>query len=167
MGYNINDGRYSPQEVEETFGESIVIVNMNDFNQGRGPDYEYWSSITHPQTGESLTASRGYVGKNNKCYYAEYQGSDGRYYNYTLGMKGESIGKQQSEDNAKREAVEKNDEARKTFSDFMGGRANGATSNNADSREAARRNYTDMMNGNGEGSQSHSIIRTNSNGKHR
>ena len=28
MNYNINDGRYSPQEVEETFGESIVVVNM-------------------------------------------------------------------------------------------------------------------------------------------
>ena len=167
MGYNINDGRYSPKEVEETFGESIVIVNMNDFNQGRGPDYEYWSSITHPQTGELLTASRGYVGKNNKCYYAEYQGSDGRYYNYTLGMKGESIGKQQSEDNAKREAVEKNDRARKTFSDFMGGRSSGSASDNVTAREIARRNYTDMMNGDGEGSEAHPIIQNNSNGKHR
>lgn len=167
MSYNINDGRYSPQEVEETFGESVVIVKVNDFNEGRGSDYEYWSSIAHPQTGEPLIASRGYVGKNNKCYYAEYQGSDGRYYNYTLGMNGESIGKQQSEDNAKRETIVKNNEARKTFSNLMDSRANGATLDNADARETARRNYTDMMNGKGEGAQSHSINRTNSNGKHR
>lgn len=167
MIYNINDGRYSTSEVEETFGQQVDVLNISEFNEGKGPDYAYWGSITHPETGESLNATRGYIGRNNKCYYAEYQGSDGRYYNYTLGMKGESIGRQQSEDNAKRETAVKNDEARKTFSDIMSSHTGVSALDNTAVRETARRNYTDMMNGGGVDTHSKSVIQTHSNGRHK
>ena len=99
MVYNINNGRYSPSQVEETFGQQVDIVNISEFNEGKGPDYAYWDSITHPETGETLRATRGYLGKqDNECYYAEYQNGQGKYYNYTRGMSGKSISEQQLDD---------------------------------------------------------------------
>ena len=157
MVYNINNGRYSPSQVEETFGQQVDIVNISEFNEGKGPDYAYWDSITHPETGETLSATRGYLGKeDNKCYYAEYQNGQGKFYNYTMGMKGESISKQQLADaNARAESI-KNAEARNQYSSMVRERQTGSATESSATRESARRNYTEMMSGN-SGGQSSSI----------
>lgn len=121
--YWINNGRYSVHEVEETFGIRLDIVSVNNFNAGKGRDYAYWESITHPQTGEKLSATIGYLDRDsNKCYYAEYQGCDGKFYNYTAGMDGESISSYQSRDEKTRAEKLKYEEARKRFSDMLNGK---------------------------------------------
>ena len=172
MVYNINDGRYSTSQVEEAFGREVDVVNIGEFNEGKGPDYQYWDSITHPETGESLSATRGYVGRDDgKCYYAEYQNEQGRYFNYTRGMRGESIGKQQSDDaNARTESIRRA-EARNQYSGMMRENQISSTSENGVGRESARRNYAEMMSGNGWGRSSSiassSNSESNNNGRHR
>lgn len=127
--YWINDGRYGVSEIEESFGVKLDIVNVKDFNEGKGRDYAYWDNITHPQTGEKLMATRGYLDKNsNKCFYAEYQGQDGKFYNYTAGLRGESIRSYQLQDDAARSEAIKHADARQKFTNLMNGKKNETTS---------------------------------------
>lgn len=122
--YWINNGTYTEKEVREAFGANhqLDVVKVREFNEGKGRDYEYWESITHPETGEKLYATQGFMDHNsNECYYAEYRSDNGRYYNYTAGMNGESIAEQQREDIEARRENARYAEARKNFSEFMSG----------------------------------------------
>lgn len=120
--YWINNGTFSVSEVKDTFDVELDVVNVKEFNEGKGRDYDYWDSIVHPETGEKLTATQGYIDHNsNKCYYAEYRSGSGKYYNYTVGMNGESISSQQRKDGESRSESVKYAEARKNFSSFMNG----------------------------------------------
>ena len=122
----INEGTYSKSEVAEAFHDNNVYeVNLSEFNNGKGRDYSYWAPIVHPETGEQLVATKGYLsGEGNTCYYAEYRDRQGNYYNYTAGMNGESILSQQNRDGAIPQS-QKDAESRASFTDMM----NGKTSN--------------------------------------
>lgn len=120
--YWINSGTFSVSEVKATFDVELDVVNVKEFNAGKGRDYNYWDSIVHPETGEKLIATQGYMDRNsNKCYYAEYRSESGKYYNYTVGMNGESILSQQRKDGETRSESAKYAEARKNFSSLMNG----------------------------------------------
>lgn len=140
---NINVGRFSKEEVEGAFSARVAEVKMSSFNQGRGPDYSYWQSITHPQTGEKLDATRGYVDANtNRCYYAEYQSPSGEYYNYTAGLNGESIRQYQLEDAQERTENLRNAEARQQFRDFMNNEGGSSPNNQLANQNLNSQNRT-------------------------
>ncbi len=139
--YWINDGRYCVSEIEDSFAVKLDIVNVKDFNDGKGRDYAYWDNIIHPQTGEKLIATRGYLDKNsNKCFYAEYQGQDGKFYNYTAGMRGESIRSYQLQDDAARIEAIKHADARQKFLDIMNGKKNETASTESVSQDNQHNN---------------------------
>ena len=120
--YWINSGTFAVSEVRDAFGVELDVINVKEFNAGKGRDYDYWNSIVHPETGERLAATQGYMDRHsNKCYYAEYRSESGKYYNYTLGINGESILSQQRKDSEARSESIKYAEARKNFSNLMNG----------------------------------------------
>lgn len=82
---NIFRGCYSAEEVQDFLGgKEIAIAYAKDRDNPRANGYDFWNDIKHPETGETLRATKGYCNPNNmyQCYYAEYQGSDGGYYHY-------------------------------------------------------------------------------------
>ena len=76
---------YSAEEVQDFLGgKEIAIAYAKDSDNPRANGYDFWNDIKHPETGETLRATKGYCNPNNmyQCYYAEYQGADGGYYHY-------------------------------------------------------------------------------------
>lgn len=85
---NIFNGYATIEEIEALSGEKLTEVYAkykNDMN--RDGDYDFWESINHPETGERLSAVKGYCeasgsAMNRGCYYAEYRDSKGSSYYY-------------------------------------------------------------------------------------
>lgn len=106
---NIFRGSFSTEEVQEFLGgREIAVAYAKDRDKPRENGYDFWNDIKHPETGETLRATKGYCNPNNmyQCYYAEYQGADGEYYHYidsrycdNVSLRGtQSIQEQQYED---------------------------------------------------------------------
>lgn len=84
MSY-IYSGSSSVEDVENFLGgKKITVAYAKDQDNPNANYYEFWADIKHPETGEKLRATKGYCNPDNmyQCYYAEYQGEDGRYYHY-------------------------------------------------------------------------------------
>ncbi len=82
---HIFSGSASENEVRNFIGgRETVIAYAKEQDSAKTNYYEFWSDIVHPETGERLTATKGYCNPNdmNQCYYAEYIGEDGRNYYY-------------------------------------------------------------------------------------
>ena len=138
----LQKGRYSVFEVEDYISmhlnrsEKLEVVNVNstEFNNGTSRDYQFWSNINHPETGELLKATKGYMGVDSygqdRCYYAEYQDANGKSYCYVYQFpiyndagevlcQKKSIEQQQREDIEERIGNLRKIEERKSFSNFM------------------------------------------------
>ena len=138
----LQKGRYSVFEVEDYISmhlnrsEKLEVVNVNstEFNNGTSRDYQFWSNINHPETGELLKATKGYMGVDSygqdRCYYAEYQDANGNSYCYVYQFpiyndagevlcQKKSIEPQQREDREERSGNLRKSAERKSFSNFM------------------------------------------------
>lgn len=137
-------GKYSISEVEDYVSANslnrdrleVVKVNSSAFNNGTSRDYPFWSNINHPETGELLKATKGYMGVDangqDRCYYAEYEDLKGNSYCYVYhfpiyNKAGEmlcqrkSIEQQQRDDFAEKENSFRKVQERKNFNDLMKG----------------------------------------------
>lgn len=84
---NIMRGDATLEEIESitsSKGKLMVVYAKDSFNINKDGDYDFSDNIVHPDTGEILTAVKGYCTSGTAferpCYYAEYEGKNGRYY---------------------------------------------------------------------------------------
>lgn len=107
---NIYEGRADVREANEFFGKDLDVIYAKDRDNPQKPCYPHWDSTVHPETGEKLTAVKGYCDPrdHNKCYYAEYRDKEGNSYYYIDTTEkeahGKTIGSQLREDRTEYEA---------------------------------------------------------------
>lgn len=89
---NINKSNHSPAEVARYLGipESFISVRYSKYSNNNSQAVnDCWDGIKHPDTGESLSSTKGYYVDDNgdssdrqRCVYSEFRDSGGTLYSY-------------------------------------------------------------------------------------